>query len=72
MATRTQRDMMRELHGRYRGNAERIIRAYAEAEERGEVERRSDRHGLTPDQYARALWADAERKGWITETQKRR
>jgi hypothetical protein len=66
MAAKSQREMMRFLYSEHRGDAERIIRAYAAAEDRGEVERRRDSHGLTSEQYARALWADAEKKGWIS------
>jgi hypothetical protein len=45
----------------------RVIQAYAEAEERGEVPRESDLHSLTAHDYAARLFADGIRKGWIHE-----
>lgn len=56
---------MRELVSRFGPNEERIVHEYAAAEERGEVERKKNSHGLTSEQYARALWNDAVKKGWI-------
>src|SRR3954467_1358174 len=65
MVPKSQRQMMRELCSRYAGDAEQIIRAYAEAEKRGDVVRRRDAHVLTAEQYAKALWSDGVRKGWL-------
>lgn len=62
----SQRDFMRELVKRFGVDKERIVREYAEAERRGEVERKSNSHGYTPEHYARALWNDAVKKGWIS------
>jgi hypothetical protein len=62
----SQRDYMRELVRRFGVNAEHVVREYAAAEERGEVERRSNSHRITAEQYARALWNDAVKKGWIS------
>ena len=45
---------------------ERVIREYAEAEKRGEVERKRNSSNYTAEQYARALWNDAMKKGWIS------
>lgn len=64
----SQRDYMRELVGRFGYNEERVVREYAAAEERGEVERKSNSHRITAEQYARALWNDAVKKGWISGT----
>ena len=50
-----QRDKMRELFQRHRGNEEHTIQAYADAEERGEVPRNSDLRGLTARDYAARL-----------------
>ena len=58
---------MRELFRLHGGDEARVIQAYAEAEHRGEVERESDTHGLTPHDYAARLFADGTRKGWIHE-----
>lgn len=56
---------MRALVARFGPVEERIVREYAAAEERGEVVRKSNSHGLSAEQYARALWNDAVKKGWI-------
>lgn len=61
----SQRDFMRQLVSRFGHDEERVVREYAAAEARGEVERQSNSHRLTAEQYARALWNDAVKKGWI-------
>jgi hypothetical protein len=50
----SQRDYMRELVGRF-----------DPIRERGEVVRKSNSHGINAEQYARALWNDAVKKGRI-------
>jgi hypothetical protein len=60
-----QREYMTKLVEHYGMDEERVIREYASAEERGDVERKSNTHGWTAKQYARALWRDGVRKGWI-------
>lgn len=59
-----QRDMLRKLVERYGSDDSILIRAYAAAERRGEVERKSNDKGISAEDYARALIADARRKGW--------
>ena len=61
----SQRDYMRELVKRFGADEERVIREYAEAEKRGDVERNRNAQNLTAEQYARALWNDSVKKGWI-------
>lgn len=61
----SQRDFMRRLVSRFGHDEERMVREYAAAEVRGEMERKSNSHRLTAEQYARALWNDAVKKGWI-------
>jgi DNA-binding transcriptional MocR family regulator len=61
----TQREMMRRLLQRYGRNREQVIQAYANAERRGEVRRKNNTHGLSPETYAAALFADGLRKGWF-------
>lgn len=58
---------MRELVRRHKGDEQRIISAYAEAEERGEVVRESNRHNIPAREYAIRLFSDGRRKGWISE-----
>jgi hypothetical protein len=56
---------MRELHRRFPGNKQQCVKAYAAAEQNGEVERRSNRFDLSPEAYATALFNDAVRKRWL-------
>ncbi|HYO90018.1 MAG TPA: hypothetical protein VEQ40_00190 [Pyrinomonadaceae bacterium] len=63
----SQRDFMRELVRRFGINEERVVREYAEAEKRGDVERKRNKYQLTAEQYARALWNDAVKKNWISK-----
>jgi hypothetical protein len=65
----TQHDYMRMLVNRYGMDGERVVREYADAEERGDVERKSNTRGYTAKQYARALWLDGMRKGWLNNVQ---
>lgn len=60
-----QRDMMRRLVVKCGRSEEAVCREYASAEIRGEVSRKKNGSGLTPEEYARALWRDGERKGWL-------
>jgi hypothetical protein len=62
---RSQRDVMRELVRWFGRDEDRVVMEYAAAEERGEVQRSSRQSGLTSLQYAKALWADAMKKGWL-------
>jgi hypothetical protein len=61
----SQRGMMRKLVRHLGENEMVVVRAYAQAERLGQVSRSSNRYGLTPEEYARALWRDGQRKGWI-------
>ena len=61
----TQRDKMRTLIAKYGRNPDRVCKEYASAEERGEVSRTSDENDMAPEAYARALYADGDRKGWF-------
>jgi hypothetical protein len=65
---RSQRDVMRSLYRKHGNKEEVLVSQYAEAERNGEVERKSNDYHLGAEEYARALYADGVRKGWITET----
>ena len=67
----TQRDMMRRLYRDYGGDRESVIRAYVAAESKGLVDRASDVNDHSPERYARFLWDDGFRKGWIREWPRR-
>jgi len=60
-----QRELMRKLVARIGRDEDAVCAAYADAESYGDVIRKSNVHDRTPEEYARALWRDAEKKGWI-------
>jgi len=62
-----QAEKMRELFRLHREVSSFVIQAYSEAEQRGEVVRKSNVNGLTSSDYAAKLFADGIRKGWINE-----
>lgn len=66
---RTQRNVMRSMWARWGPDEERVILEYAAAEERGDAPRKSNEHGHTAEQYARALLNDGLKKGWLKEPQ---
>lgn len=65
MARVTQRDVMRDLYRRLGGDQDRVVAAYAAAERRGDAKRTSNVHDMTPEEYARRLYADGVAKGWL-------
>lgn len=60
-----QREVMRRLYQVHRGNEEQVVRAYVTAEHRGDVQRASNVNGMDAESYARALFDDGRRKGWL-------
>jgi hypothetical protein len=54
---------MIRLFREHRGDRERTVQAYADAERRGKVSRASNKYDLSAEDYARALLADGLRKG---------
>jgi hypothetical protein len=61
----SQRDLMRHFYQRFRGNRNRVVVAYAEAERRGTVIRQSNTRNISAEEYASRLYADGMRKGWL-------
>lgn len=59
------REVMRRLFVEHGGDREAVLQAYAEAERDGEVQRSSNLRGRTAVDYARRLWADGTKKGWL-------
>lgn len=57
--------MMRRLVTRFGRDEDKVVEEYAAAEQRGEVERKSNDYATPPEHYARALWNDGVRKGWL-------
>jgi hypothetical protein len=60
-----QRDMMRELVAKFGAREDVVVREYAKAEKAGLVPRTRNAHSRSPENYARALWRDAMKKGWL-------
>jgi hypothetical protein len=58
---------MRLLVEELGNNRDQVCKAYARAEKRGEVGRNGNVNNLTPLEYARRLWRDGERRGWLHE-----
>jgi hypothetical protein len=56
---------MRRLYREHRGNPEPTIRAFADAERRGDVRRSSNAYNIDAMAYARMLLADGLRRGWL-------
>ncbi len=48
-----------------KGEESRIIKEYAKSEELGIVVRKSNINGVSPKEYARALFEDGVAKGWM-------
>ncbi len=65
MRRESQRDVMARIYLAVGRDPERAVREYAAAERRGEVGRKSDKHGLDAETYARALLKDGQKKGWL-------
>ncbi len=59
-----QRDKFRELYRIHHGDREKVVVGYMGAEERGDVIRKSNSHGISRRAYAEALYRDASRRGW--------
>lgn len=66
MKKNLQRHFMLDLIEQYGPNEELVVSEYAKAERRGQVERKKNKSGYTPEQYARRLWQDGVRKKWIS------
>lgn len=64
-ARTSQRDMMRDLMKRIGRDPEGVIAAYAAAERAGHVQRGRNGLGLSAEEYARRVWADGVKKGWL-------
>lgn len=60
-----QRDTMRLIFKRVGNDEDKLIAGYAAAEKRGDVVRKRNKHGMTAEDYARALLKDAAAKGWL-------
>ena len=63
----SQRDIMRRLWRKHRGDATAIIRGWAKAERTGDAVRASNVRNLSPEEYGRRLLDDGVMKGWISD-----
>ena len=57
--------MMRTLYRKHRGDESATVAAYAAAERSGQVSRSKNAHDIDAEAYARALFNDGVRKGWL-------
>lgn len=64
-ARESQRDVMIRIFVASGRDPERAVREYAAAERRGDVRRKSNKNGVSAEDYARALLADGQKKGWL-------
>jgi len=60
-----QREYMRLLYKKYGNNKSRIIQEYATAELEGKVVRFSNRGNRSGDQYAKELYREGVKRGWL-------
>ena len=58
---------MRTLVAKHGHDLKIVCREYALAESRGEVTRFRNKNGLKPEEYARDLYRDGVRKGWLSD-----
>ena len=62
---RYQRDAMREVFGKYNGDRDKAIMAYAWLEENSYAPRKNNTHNFGSMYYAEALYNDGIKKGWL-------
>ncbi len=62
---RYQRGAMREVFGKYNGDKNKAIRAYAWLEENSYAPRKNNTHNFGSMYYAEALYNDGVKKGWL-------
>ena len=61
----SQRDFMYRLWKKHKGDKSAVVRAWVQAELKGEVARKSNTQGQSPEAYARRLISDGITKGWL-------
>jgi hypothetical protein len=61
----SQRDFMKRLVRQFGRNEEIVVAEYARAEEKGLVLREKNTWNISALAYARALWRDGVRRGWL-------
>lgn len=61
-----QRELIKQLATKHKGDEKKVCAAYAKAEREGTIKRARDEHDLSPEEYAKQLWRDAQRWGWLT------
>lgn len=61
----SQRAVMQRLFMQHAGDFKSVIAAYADTERNGGVARNSNHSKLGPEEYAKALFNDGLRKGWL-------
>jgi hypothetical protein len=62
---KTQREVMQELYVASGHDEVLTVERYADAERQGLIQRQRNTHGTSPEWYAKALFADGIKKGWL-------
>ena len=63
--TLKQVDLMRQLVAKYGRNPDTVCPLYAKAELEGIVQRKSNKYGISSEEYAVRLYRDGDKKGWL-------
>ena len=58
-------DYMRKLVAKHGREPDTVCPLYAKAERDGVVQRKSNKHGISSEEYAVRLYRDGDRKGWL-------
>ena len=58
-------ELMRELVAKHGRRPHVVCPLYAQAERTGLVRRKSNKYGISADDYAQRLYRDGDRKGWF-------
>jgi hypothetical protein len=65
MSAGKQREFAQRLWARFGPDRDRVAREYADAEAKGEIDRKSNRSNVAPLAYAKRLIRDGLTKGWL-------
>jgi len=62
-----QRELMRALCAKHRGDPLKACGEFAAADRSGLVPHKSNRNKVAPEKYAVSLWYDGIKKGWLAQ-----
>lgn len=72
----SQREYMRKMVKELGLDREKVCAAYVKAQREGLVRHKSNRNGVTPEEYAQSLWydgfrTDRNRRPWLLEPERK-